>query len=73
MLTQAHEVDPDIYHKATSKLAAKEAHVVRSVATLSVVDQAIKCRIEGIDDDRMYFLRNMSLILGAYLLALLSP
>ena len=52
MLAHAHEIDPDIYHSAVNQLESKESNYVRSIATLTVVDQAIKCRIEGAQDDR---------------------
>ena len=55
MLAQAKEIDPDIYHSAISELGAKEANYIRSIATLSVVGKAIKCRIEGAQDDRCIF------------------
>ena len=58
MLSLAKDVDPDIFHGAISKLAPKETNDIRSVATLSVVDQAIKCRFERHDEDKCIFCKN---------------
>ena len=55
MLHQATDVDPEIYHAATKNLEFKEANTIRCIITLSAVEQSIKCKIEGLEDDRCIF------------------
>ena len=52
MLHQATDIDPDIYHEVVKGFEPKEANYVRCISTLSAIDQAIKCRFEGLDDDK---------------------
>ena len=58
MLHHATDVDPDIYHAATRNLDQKDANCIRCVATLSAMEQSIKCRLEGLQDDLCNFCKN---------------
>ena len=51
MLAGAVDVDPNLYHNATAELSKEDANIVHSVATLSTIDQSLKCRFEGIGSD----------------------
>ena len=55
MLAGATDVDPSIYHKATVELGRKDANIVHSVATLSTIDQSLKCRFEGTSNETCIF------------------